>query len=187
MDSSPAFLYYNPEGTTQSRHQFVSQPPNSQKMSSTTTEQHNAAGGASPSMPFPSALVYQSRPSSSHMKSGAPQHIHAPTPIIATSVETLQKSSGLLTPSSPTLLGLDGPNGGEMYFFPPAPTPDSLDNGMHTPINTPWGSLDENNCSGTITPSEMQLSPSTPDVWKARSPMSPGRASSAISSAYTGL
>jgi hypothetical protein len=180
MESSPAFLYYNPEGTTQSRHQFVSQPPNSQK----ATDQHNA-GGASPSMPFPSALVYQSRPSSSHMKAGAPQHIHAPTPIIATSVETLQKSSGLLTPSSPTLLGLDGPNGGEMYFFPPQPTPESMNNGMHTPINTPWG-LDDN-CNGTITPSEMQLSPSTPDVWKARSPMSPGRASSAIVAALSCL
>lgn len=173
MDSSPAFLYYNPEGPTQSRHQFVSQPPN-QKTTTTTPEQHHASAASSTSMPFPSALVYQSRPSSSHMK---PQHIHAPTPIIATSVESLQKSSGLLTPSSPNLLGLDGPNGGDMYFFPPTSTPE-LNNGMHTPLHSPWG-LDET-CSGTVTPSDMQLSPSTPDVWKARSPMSPGTQTSVL-------
>lgn len=169
---STSFLYYNP-GTAnqQSRQhgQFVSQPPNglSQQQKSVSYSDRSPPNCSLP-MPFPS-IVYSSRPSSS-------PHIHAPTPMLTLTAESLQKSSGLLTPSSPSLLGMDGPNGGDVYFFPPTPTLESseaasaMSSHLATPINQPW--VLEEGCNGTLTP-ELEL-PSTPQFWKERSPISPG-------------
>jgi len=171
---SPSFLYYAPDSNSQTRQhgQFLSQPP-----SGLSPRQQPLSlcepDSSSPSMPYPSALVYP-RPSSSH----APT-IHAPTPILANatlSPDSLQKSSGLLTPSSPTILTMDGHCNGEVYFFPPTPTLSSDDGQspvgtvLTTPISQSWA-LDEG-CNGTMTPVELQL-PSTPGGWKERSPVSP--------------
>ncbi|KAI5815948.1 hypothetical protein BZA77DRAFT_69681 [Pyronema omphalodes] len=171
---STSFLYYNPGTTSQQssrQHgQFVTQPPNGL---SPQTKPASLSDRSPPSctlsMPFPSALVYSSRPSSSH--------IHAPTPMLALTQEALQKSSGLLTPSSPPLLGLDGPNGGDVYFFPPTPTlessdiPSAMSSHLATPISQPAWLLDDA-CNGTLTPSELEL-PSTPQLWKERTPITP--------------
>lgn len=95
--------------------------------------------------------------------------------MLTLTAESLQKSSGLLTPSSPSLLGMDGPNGGDVYFFPPTPTLESseaasaMSSHLATPINQPW--VLEEGCNGTLTP-ELEL-PSTPQFWKERSPISP--------------
>jgi len=182
MDSSP-FLYYSPDSssnssTSQTRHHghFVSQPPVGLSPRQQPLQLCEQAS-SSPAMPYPSALVYP-RPSSSHMKSNAPT-LHAPTPILANaslSPESLQKSTGLLTPSSPTILTMDGHCNGEVYFFPPTPTLSSDDGAspmstvLTTPISQPWA-LDEG-CNGTMAPAELQL-PSTPGGWKERSPVSP--------------
>lgn len=167
MESSP-FLYYNPGNTShQSRQhgQFVSHPP-----CGLSPQQKSACIDRSPptctlTMPYPSTMMYSSPRLS---------NIHTPHALTA---EALQKSSGLLTPSSPTLLGLDGPNGSDVYFFPSTPTLESSDNSsamsshLTTPINQPWAL--EDGCNGTITPAELEM-PSTPQFWKERSPLTPG-------------
>jgi hypothetical protein len=178
---SPSFLYYNP-GTTnqQSRQhgQFVSHPPSGLSPQQKPASLDKSPPSCTMSMPFPSALVYSSpRPSSAH--------IHTPAPVLTLSAEALQKSSGLLTPSSPTLLGLDGPNGGDVYFFPPTPTLEgseissAMSSHLTTPISQPWAL--EDGCSGTLTPAELEM-PSTPQFWKDRSPMSPGMICSRVDS-----
>ena len=164
-----SFLYYNPgttaqQSSTSSRQhrQFVSQPPNNglqvspqQKAASLNDRTPGAP------MPYPSSIVY-SRPASS---SSSP-HIHAPTPILELTAEALQKSSGLPTPSSPSLLGMDGPSGADVYYSEVA-----MSSHLTTPINQPW--VLEEGCNGTLTPTELDL-PSTPQYWKERSPISPG-------------
>lgn len=168
MESSP-FLYYNPSHQSRQHGQFVSHPPvdSNNILINNNIIIHNN----NKSMPFPSiaAMVYSS--------SQRPSSINTPSPMLALTAEALQKSSGLLTPSSPNLMGLDGPNGGDIYFFPPTPTLESSDSSsamsshLSTPTSQPWG-LDES-CSGTLTPAELEL-PSTPQFWKERSPISPG-------------
>ncbi|KAL7273207.1 hypothetical protein RUND412_003950 [Rhizina undulata] len=178
MESS-SFFYYTPDTSSQTRQHghFLPHPnglsPQQQQQHASTSD-----SAASANMPYPSALMC-SRPSSSHLKSNAPTIIHAPTPILATatlSPEALQKHTGLLTPSSPTLLGMDGPAGGDFYFFPSTPTLSSsstvstspMSTVLTTPIDAPW-SLDDS-CNGTITPADMEL-PGTPETWR---PMTPG-------------
>lgn len=156
MESSP-FLYYNPATTNQQSRQhgqFVSHPPTGLASQHKSAPIDNSTQNCNLSMTLPSSLYSSPR----------------------LSVEALQKQTGLLTPSSPTLLGLDGPNGGDIYFFPPTPTLESselasaMSSHLTTPISQPW-SL-EDSCSGTITPSELEL-PSTPQFCHDRSPMSP--------------
>jgi len=175
MASSP-FLYYNPGTAKQQsaqRGQFVSHPPGG---GLATPVEEKPSSGFFPSMPFSAGLVYSSsRPSSSHQPTTT---IHAPTPVatVGLSTDSLQKATGLLTPSSPTLIGLDGPNGSDVYFFPPTPSLDNSESGspmssqLPTPIGAPWA-LEE--CHGNVGPSELEL-PSTPQFWKERTPISPG-------------
>ena len=178
---STSFLYYNPGTTTQQsssssssarqqHRQFVSQPPSSGLQLSPQQKPaplNDRSPGCSLSpMPYPSSIVYSRPPSSSE---SSPSHIHTRTPILALTAEALQKSSGLPTPSSPSLLGLDGPNGADMYFSEVAA---AMNSHLATPINQPWV-LDEG-CNGTLTPAELDLPPSTPQYWKERSPISPG-------------
>lgn len=163
MESTSAFLYYTPDTTSQTKqHGHFLPHPNGR--SSHPQHLHSASScDQSSNMPYPSALVYP-RPTSSHLK---PPMIVAPS----LSLESLHKHTGLLTPSSPTMMGMDGPAGGDLYFFPSTPTlsSNSMNTTMTTPLITSW-SLDD--CSGTVTPSEIQL-PGTPDMWKD-SPMTPG-------------
>lgn len=166
MESTSSFLYYTPDTTSQTKqHGHFLPHPNGR-----SSHQHLASScDQSSNMPYPSALVY-SRPTSSHLK---PPMIVAPN----MSPESLHKHTGLLTPSSPTMLGMDGPAGGDLYFFPSTPTLSSssitnspMNTTMTTPLITSW-SLD--NCPGTVTPSEIQL-PGTPDMWRDSPPMTPG-------------
>jgi hypothetical protein len=163
MESSP-FLYYNPSNSKQPSRQhgqFVSHPP------STMSQQHKTVSNNSASLSFPSAL-YSSR-SSTH------QHhttIHASTPMLAAmplTPEALQKSTGLLTPPSPNLLGMDGPNAGDLYFYSHAHSHESPENNITmsthiTPPNSRTWSVDES-CAGGI---KIEL-PTTPQAWKDRS------------------
>lgn len=166
MEPSP-FLYYNPATTShhsRQHGQFVSHPP-----TGLSPQQKAACIDRSPpsctlTMPFPSTMMYSSPRLS---------NIHAPHALTA---EALQKSSGLLTPSSPTLLGLDASNASDMYFFPSTPTLEGSDTAsamsshLTTPISQPWAL--EDGCNGTITPSELEM-PSTPQFWKERSTLTP--------------
>lgn len=161
MDSSPFFLYYNPENpkatTSSSRAhaQFVSQPPSTPSNSSKTSA---ASTSAMPFAPQPTATNQSSFLS-----------IHMPNKNTLSPADLHHHNTGLLTPSSPPLAGMDG----DMYFYP---TSADL---PHTPalsVSDSFCSLDSDCGTGAITPLELHLphTPSTPQMWKEGTPMSPG-------------
>lgn len=170
MDSTSPFLYYNPESKPQSSRahgQFVSHPPH-------RDSSIKSANPTSPPMPFASpAMVYPSRPSSAHSHLKGGQSFTITTPQLTTSSlspDALLKSTGLLTPSSPTLLAMDGPHAGDMYFYPTPTT--EYPPALQTP--TPHHSFSDDDC---IAPLSIQLpTPSTPEMWRERmhTPVSPG-------------
>lgn len=170
MESS-SFLYYNPGMSQDGQHGHFLPHPNG----TIASEQSTAA--ESPSLPYPSALVF-SRPSSAQLNipqlKTSPPMLHSPTPVNGTlSPSVLKKHGGLLTPSSPTVCGLDG---NDVFFFPPTPTISNsstppMSAVLTTPTSTHW-SLDEG-CGGAMTPLELQL-PGTPDHWRNTPPVTPG-------------
>ncbi|PUU78519.1 hypothetical protein B9Z19DRAFT_65530 [Tuber borchii] len=184
MESS-SFFYYTPDTTSQTKQHghFLPHPNGHSQQQQQQQQQQQSTSQCDQSLtnssvPYPSSLVY-SRPTSSHLK--PPTLQASPTPLLAAgtlSPEALQKQTGLLTPSSPTLLGMDGHNGSDMYFFPSTPTlscnsvnTPPMSTVTTTPLITSW-SLDDG-CNGTITPSDIQL-PGTPELWKESPPMTPG-------------
>lgn len=161
MDSSPFFLYYNPENpkattsSSRSHAQFVSQPPSTSNSSKPT---------ATSPMPF------APQPISAHQSSFL--SINMPNKNNLSPADLHHLNTGLLTPSSPPLTGMDG----DMYFYP---TSADL---PHTPalsVSDSFCSIDSECGTGAVTPLELQLphTPSTPQMWKERTPMSPGLSS----------
>lgn len=173
MDSP--FLYYTPDnvaGQSRQHGHFLSQPPTGAAARTASPAAYD--GPASPSMPFPSALV-TARPASS------PAHVTKPMPTLHAPLtpgflpEALHKHSGLLTPSSPTLLAMDGHYGGDVYFCPPTPTMDvdAAAKPVLAPNSPPWAN---EGCSPSFNSMDL---PPTPEHY--RGPLSPGRPSSPAS------
>ena len=171
MESS-SFFYYTPDSSQAGQHGHFLPHPNG------ISDQPSPPAESSP-VAYPSTLVF-SRPSSSqlnipHIKTSPPM-VHAPTPMSATlSPSVLKKHGGMLTPSSPSLYGMDG---NDVYFCPPTPTLSSCST-VSTPSlllttmsNSQW-SLDEG-CGGTITPLELHL-PNHNDSWRTTPPLTPGQ------------
>lgn len=165
------FLYYAPDNNASGQYrphgQFLSQPPSGASPRNSISSSSAAPyeqGSVSPSMPFPSALV-GSRPASSHVKSTPTLH----TPLTPATFVPDMKNTGLLTPSSPTLLAMDS-HYGDVYFCPPTPTMTPAEAPIKpamqlAPNSPPW--VNEG-CSPTYTPMDM---PATPEHY--RGPLSP--------------
>jgi hypothetical protein len=163
MESSP-FLYYNPSNSKQPSRQhgqFVSHPP------STMSQQHKTVSNNSASLSFPSALyslpIIDSSASHNNSCLNPNACCHAAHP--RSSPKVYRTSD----PPSPNLLGMDGPNAGDLYFYSHAHSHESPENNITmsthiTPPNSRTWSVDES-CAGGI---KIEL-PTTPQAWKDRS------------------
>jgi len=159
MESS-SFFYYTPEMSQAGQHGHFLPHPNGTNEQATT-----------PIDNYPSTMIY-SRPSSAqlnvpHLKS-SPLMLQTSSMSLTLSPSVLKKPqhSGLLTPSSPTLYGMDG----DLYFCPQTPANVSTPPMVLTPRPS-WN--DDGACGGTITPLELHLPEQSSDSWKHTPPLTP--------------
>lgn len=158
MDSS-SFFYYSPEMSPAGQHgQFLSHPNER---------------ATTPIDDYSSAMIF-SRPSSAqlnipHLKT-TPLMLQTSPLTLTLSPSVLKKPqhSGLLTPSSPTLYGMQGDF--SSYFGPQTPANVSTPPVVLTPGST-WN--DDGACGGTITPMELHLPEQSSDSWKHTPPLTP--------------
>ncbi|KAI5807589.1 hypothetical protein DFH27DRAFT_326954 [Peziza echinospora] len=159
MESS-SFFYYTPDPSPAGQHGHFLPHPN---------------GIDQPTTPMDSPMLYPamafSRPSSAQLSI---PHLKT-TPLMngTLSPSALKKQSGPLTPSSPTLYGMDSP---DVFFCPSTPILSSS-NACPPPLvlttmsGASWNMLDRG-CEGTITPLELHITDHS-ESWKHTPPITP--------------